>query len=254
MKLFSQISGEGAPLIIMHGVFGMGDNWATLGRKWSEHFQVHLLDMRNHGRSPHSDEFSYPKMSDDLVEYLDNKNIEKANLIGHSMGGKAAMLFACQNPEKIAKLVVADIAPKKYKPHHQAITDALQALDLENIKSRSEAEKQFKIQEESVQQFLLKSLYWKEKNQLAFRFNVDVIAREVSKVNEPLPDQAVFYGKTLFVRGGNSQYILDEDFGLIHDHFPKAKMETIQGAGHWLHAEKPRAFFEVVHRFFEDGG
>lgn len=251
MKLYSQILGEGEPLIIMHGVFGMSDNWQTLGRKWSENYEVHLLDMRNHGRSPHSEDFSYELMSDDLVEYMDSHNIEKARILGHSMGGKVAMLFSVFNPERTERLVVADIAPKPYKPHHQQILDALQNLDLQNIESRAEASEQFAIKEEGTRQFLLKSLYWKDKGQLAWRFNVPVIAREIVNVGEGLAGQAIYYGPTLFVRGGNSWYIKDDDMDEIAIHFPEARLETIDGAGHWLHAEKPREFFSVVDAFLK---
>lgn len=251
MKLYSKIMGEGKPLIIMHGVFGMGDNWQTLGREWSKKYQVHLLDMRNHGRSPHSDEFSYELMSDDLLEYLDSHNLEKADILGHSMGGKVAMLFAVFNPERTHKLVVADIAPKPYEPHHQKILEALNNLDLDKISSRNEAEEQFEIEDEGTRQFLLKSLYWKDKNKLDWRFNLPVIGREIEKVGEPLPDQAIYYGPSLFVRGENSWYIQDEDIEDITAHFPEAKLETIKGAGHWLHAEKPREFFNIVDKFLE---
>lgn len=233
----------------MHGVFGMGDNWQTLGRQWSDNFEVHLVDMRNHGRSPHSEEFSYDVMSDDLVEYLDDHKIDKAYIIGHSMGGKVAMHFATLNPERVEKLVIADIGPKSYKPHHQEIIDALQSLDLENITSRTEAQEQFAINEPGTKQFLLKSLYWKEKGQLAWRFNVPVIAREIVKVGEALPPNAIYNGEVLFVRGGNSWYIKDEDWDGILEHFPEADLATIDGAGHWLHAEKPKEFFKSVNSF-----
>lgn len=249
MKLYSQISGEGTPLIIMHGVFGMGDNWQTLGRKWSNDYEVHLLDMRNHGRSPHSDVFSYEAMSDDLLEYMADHSIEKADIIGHSMGGKVAMHFAALNPDKVLKLVVADIGPKSYKPHHQQILEALKSLDLPNISSRGEAEEQFGIHDPGTKQFLLKSLYWEEKGKLAWRFNVPVIAREIEKVGESLPANAVYYGDVLFIRGGKSWYIKDEDWDDILGHFPDATLETIDGAGHWLHAEKPKEFYEIVSEF-----
>ncbi len=251
MKLYSNVVGEGEPLIIMHGVFGMSDNWQTLGRKWSEEYEVHLLDMRNHGRSPHSDEFSYELMSDDLVEYLDDKNIDKAKIIGHSMGGKVAMLFSVFNPERTEKLVVADIAPKPYKPHHQIILEALQSLNLDKIESRGEADEQFAIKDEGTRLFLLKSLYWKEKGRLDWRFNLPIIAREIEKVGEPLPAQAIYYGPTLFVRGGDSWYIKDDDMDEIQAHFPEAQLETIDGAGHWLHAEKPHEFFNKVNDFLK---
>jgi pimeloyl-ACP methyl ester carboxylesterase len=254
MKLYSRILGEGKPLIIMHGVFGMGDNWQTLGRQWAKEYQVHLLDMRNHGRTEHKDEFSYELMSDDLLEYMEAHQIEKALILGHSMGGKVGMLFSVLNPERVEKLIVADIAPKEYEPHHQKILEALHALDLEVIRSRGEAESQFSayIKDEGTKQFLLKSLFWKEKGKLAWRFNLNAISREINQVGDALPNTAIFFGKTMFVRGGNSWYIKDEDEDLILDHFPDASLETVAGAGHWLHAEKPKEFFITVDAFLKD--
>lgn len=251
MNLHSKVMGQGEPMIIMHGVFGMGDNWQTLGRKWAENFEVHLLDMRNHGKSDHSNEFSYDIMCDDLTDYLDQNNINKAIILGHSMGGKVAMLFSVLHPKRVSKLIVGDIGPMAYKPHHQEIIHALQSLKLDNIKSRGEAEKQFStyIDDLDTRQFLLKSLYWKEKGLLAWRFNLEVIAREILKVGEALPSTAIFSGPTAFIRGGNSWYIKDEDEDFILDHFPDAQLLTIDGAGHWLHAEKPLEFFELVSRF-----
>lgn len=233
----------------MHGVFGMSDNWSTLARRWSEQYEVHALDMRNHGKSPHSDEFSYELMSDDLLEYMEDHSIEKANIIGHSMGGKVAMLFAVLNPTRTNKLVVADIAPKPYEPHHQKILDALLSLDLPNIGTRQEADEKFKIHDFGTRQFLLKSLYWKEKGLLDWRFNVKVIAREIEKVGEELPPQAIYASPTLFIRGSKSNYILDEDVDRIDAHFPEATLATIEGAGHWLHAEKPKEFYSIVNDF-----
>ncbi len=251
MKLFSKIIGAGEPLLILHGVFGSGDNWGTLGKQWSETYEVHLIDARNHGHSPHSDAFSYDLMADDLLEYMDTHKLEKARIIGHSMGGKVAMLFAVYNPERITKLLIADIAPKAYKPHHQNILSALSELDLERIDNRSDAQDAFAIKDEGTRQFLLKSLYWKEKGKLAWRFNLPIIAKEIENVGEALPNQAVFYGATLFARGGKSNYIEDEDMELILRHFPEASLKTIEGAGHWLHAEKPKEFFEIANAFLE---
>ena len=251
MKLYSKIMGEGEPLIIMHGVFGMGDNWQSLGRKWAQDFEVHLLDMRNHGKSPHAEEFSYELMSEDLLEYMDDRQMDKAFIIGHSMGGKTAMLFSVLNPDRVSKLIIADIAPKPYKPHHQEILEALNSLKLDEIKSRTEAEDQFsnKIQDLGTRQFLLKSLYWKEKGLLEWRFNLKVIEREIMKVGDGLVANAIFNGPGLFLRGGNSWYIKDEDEDQILEHFPQASLETIEGAGHWLHAEKPIEFFEIANGF-----
>lgn len=254
MQLYSKKLGEGKPLIIMHGLFGMSDNWQTLGKKWAEQFEVHLLDMRNHGRSSHSEEFSYEIMSDDLAEYFEKENLGKAHILGHSMGGKVAMLFAVLNPNQLDKLIVADISPKYYKPHHGEIITALKGLDLPNLKSRGEAEKQFAqlLDDAGVRQFLLKSLYWESKEKLNWRFNLEAIANRIENVGTEMPSHAIHYGDTLFVRGGKSNYIQQKDIDLIVEHFPDAEIETIDGAGHWLHAEKPKEFYEVVTRFLVD--
>jgi len=254
MKLYSKEFGDGPHLIIMHGLFGMGDNWQTLGKKWAENYHVHLLDLRNHGKSPHDDVFTYSAMSDDLLEYFDGNNIEKANVLGHSLGGKVAMLFATLNPEKVEKLIVADIAPRYYKPHHTEIIEALQALDVDNIKSRNEAQEKFSglLPDPGVRQFLLKSLHWETKEKLNWRFNLPTIAREIENVGESLPDIAVFDKETLFVRGSKSNYIQDKDLDLISRHFTNYRLETIEGAGHWLHAEKPEDFYSTVSSFLSN--
>ena len=253
MKLYSQILGEKeAPaLIIMHGVFGMGDNWQTLGRKWAEQYAIHLLDMRNHGRSPHSEAFSYDLMTADLLEYLNEHQLSEAYILGHSMGGKVAMQFAVEHPEKTARLIVADMAPRPYEPHHGFIIEALQSLDFEKLSSRKEAEKALakKIDNPGIRQFLLKSLYWKEKEQLAWRFNVPVIGKAVAQSGHYLPANAVYSGASLFLRGGKSEYLKDSDWNEIKKHFTNAELATIEGAGHWVHAEKPREFKAAVDAF-----
>ena len=251
MKLYSKILGEGAPLVILHGLFGMSDNWQTLGRKWAEDFEVHLLDMRNHGRSPHSPEFNYEEMSDDVLEYLDTHGLPSAHIIGHSMGGKIAMLFAVLHEDRVDKLVIADIAPKLYPPHHQDIIAALKNLDLTSMTNRKEAEEAFQITDPGTRQFLLKNLYWKEKSVLDWRFNLNIIADQINEVGERLPAQAMYHGPTIFVRGGKSGYITDEDMYEIEAHFPQAQLLTIDGAGHWLHAEKPQEFFDEVSGFLK---
>lgn len=256
MKLLhAKIIGEGKPLIILHGFLGMGDNWKTLGSEFSQHgFQVHLIDQRNHGRSFHSDLFSYDDMSGDLLNYLNHHNIEKASVLGHSMGGKTAMLFASQHPEKVEKLIVADIAPRYYAPHHQDILEGLNALDFNHIHSRTEADKELAkhIQVKSIRQFLLKNLYWQEKETLGFRFNLKTLTEKVNQVGVALPKEASYSGKTLFLRGGNSDYIQPIDDPVIKDHFPLATTITITNAGHWLHAENPKMFFKTVLDFLND--
>jgi pimeloyl-ACP methyl ester carboxylesterase len=252
MKLVSRVYGEGRPLIILHGLFGMNDNWQTHAKNYAElGFEVHTLDQRNHGQSPHSDDFSYQLMADDLLEYLQDCNIKKASIIGHSMGGKVAMLFAAQHPEFVEKLLVVDIAPKAYPLHHQKYFKALKQLDFETLKSRGEADKILAkyIENFGVRQFLLKSLYWVEKGKLALRFNLKAIEVNINMVGEPLFEDAVFTGETLFINGSESGYILPEDEELIHHHFPMARIYTIENAGHWVHAEAPEEFADVSTRF-----
>ncbi len=254
MLLHSKILGKGEPLLILHGYFGMGDNWKSLANKFTEHFEVHLIDQRNHGRSFHSDDFNYELLVDDLKEYIDHYKLGKVNLLGHSMGGKTVMLFAVSYPDKVKKLVVVDIAPKYYPPHHQFILDALNAVDFDKISSRREVESILKnyINEEGIRQFLLKNVYWKEKGKLAYRFNLDSLTENNQEVGEALPPFTTFEGETLFLKGENSGYITDEDFPLIEAHFPNSKIVVIKNSGHWLHAENPTQFYEEVLNFLLD--
>lgn len=253
MKLFSRILGaNGKPLVVMHGLFGMSDNWQTHGKSWADAgFQVHLLDMRNHGQSPHSPEHTYQAMADDVLEYFDDQKIENAIVIGHSMGGKVAMLFASQHPARTDKLVVVDIAPKGYPVHHDEIIAGLRALDFGVLKSRGEADKVLgqHLSIPAIRQFLLKSLYWKTKEELAFRFNLDAVEANIDMVGAPLATLAFYDQPTLFVRGALSNYIKDGDEQLIHRHFPQAKLVTIPNAGHWVHAEQAAAFYKAIGTF-----
>lgn len=253
MKLFSRIYGEGGrPLIILHGLFGMSDNWQTHAKHLAEiGFETHVLDQRNHGQSPDSTEFSYCLMAADLEEYIKDHKLHSPCIIGHSMGGKVAMLYATQHLSSIKKLIVVDIAPKAYPVHHRQILDGLLSLDFDKIKSRTQADEALAkhIDNEAVRMFLLKSLYWKEKGRLALRFNLDAINNNIEMVGEPLLDKAEFKGETLFIRGEQSNYIKEEDEVLIHHHFPLARIHSIARAGHWVHAEAPDEFSDVVSRF-----
>ena len=252
--LYSKIEGSGKPLLILHGFLGMSDNWKSLGVQFaSDGFQVHLLDLRNHGRSFHSDEFSYELMVQDVYDYCKTNNLEKINIIGHSMGGKTAMLFAVTYPEMIEKLIVADIGPKFYPQHHQTILEGLNAVDFSKKPSRNEVEEIVSnyITDFGTRQFLLKSLYWQEPGQLAFRFNLAVFNKKIEEIGKPLLENSVFSKPTLFIRGGNSNYILDTDFVNIKQHFPNSKIETISNTGHWLHAENPEVFYKMTRSFLE---
>jgi len=252
--LHSRIEGTGKPLLIIHGFLGMSDNWKSFGALYAvEGFQVHILDLRNHGKSFHSDDFSYDIMSEDVLEYCQANNLEKVAIIGHSMGGKVAMLFATKYPNKIEKLIVADIGPKYYAPHHQDILAGLNAVDFSSKPSRTEVEETLYpfIPDFGTRQFLMKNLYWKEPGQLDFRFNLKVFNEKTEVIGTALPENALFENPTLFIRGGNSKYILDTDLPEIKKHFHNFELATIPNVGHWLHAENPKQFFEETARFLK---
>lgn len=246
MVLHSVIQGEGKPLLIIHGFLGMSDNWKTLAVQYvAAGFQTHAIDMRNHGKSFHADEFTYEAMVQDLVEYISFHKLGKVDIIGHSMGGKAAMFFAIQYPQLLDRLVVADIGPKYYKPHHQDVMAALNAVDFSIHTDRAAVEAAMEpyLPDFGTRQFLLKSVYWVEPGkQLGFRFNLDAFNKVIDNIGEALPEDGRFDGPTLFLRGDKSNYIKDEDMDLIKSHFPKAELKEIKNAGHWLHAENPKDF------------
>lgn len=255
MLLHSRIEGEGRPLLIIHGFFGMSDNWKSLASLYvAEGFQVHMIDMRNHGKSFHSDQFNYSVMSNDILEYCQHYDLLKVSIIGHSMGGKVAMLFATTYPDMVEKLIVADIGPKYYAPHHDDILAGLNAIDFSAKPSRAEVEEILNpfIPDFGTRQFLMKNLYWIEPGQLAFRFNLPIFNTKIYSIGEALPKENHFHKTTLFIRGGNSNYILDSDLPEIKKHFPNFELVTIPNVGHWLHAENPKLFFEETARFLKN--
>lgn len=253
--LYSRIEGEGQPLLIIHGFLGMSDNWKSFGALYAaEGFQTHMLDLRNHGKSFHSEDFTYEVMSNDVLEYCRNHHLDKVSIIGHSMGGKVAMLFATKHPEMVDKLIVADIGPKYYAPHHQDIFAGLNAVDFSKQSSRSEVEETLMpfIPDFGTRQFIMKNVYWVEPGQLGFKFNLDVFNKNNDVIGDELPKEALFENPTMFIRGGNSKYILDEDVPGIKKHFPNFELRTIPNVGHWLHAENPKLFFEETAHFLKE--
>jgi len=252
MKLNYKKLGEGEPLIILHGLFGMLDNWYTLGKKFAENFTVYLVDQRNHGQSPHSDVWNYRTMSDDLFEFFQEHNIEKANLIGHSMGGKTAMYFAGEHPERLNKLIVVDIAPKLYPMQHDEVLSALLSVDIENLKSRYEADEILSLAlgetDFGTKQFLLKNLSRKEKDNTKFewKFNLPVIAKNIQEVGAEITKGSEV--PTLFICAEKSQYITDSDKEKIKALYPVSEIISID-SGHWIHAEKPEEFYNSVMKF-----
>ena len=249
--LHSKIIGEGVPLLILHGYLGMGDNWKSLGNQFEEHFQIHLIDQRNHGRSFHADEFDYENLTKDLLNYIQYHNLENVILLGHSMGGKTAMLFAVKYPRVVDRLIIADISPRYYQPHHTDILKALNSVDFSIQNSRKLVDEKITelIPDIGVRSFLLKNVYWKEKGILAFRFNLQSLTKNNVEVGKALPSFTTFDKETLFLAGGNSGYIKENETPMIKVHFPKASIKTIANVGHWLHAEKPKVFYELVMSF-----
>ncbi len=261
MKLFYRKFGEGQAMIILHGLFGQSDNWNTLAKQFSEKgFGVYTVDQRNHGLSPHSDDWNYKVMSEDIRELIKEHELKNVVLLGHSMGGKTAMQFAFDHPEFLDKLIVADMAPKYYPMHHQGVLEALQAVDFNIVKTRKEVEEVLSryISDFGTKQFLLKNIFWIDDTEMAWRFNLKVIIQQIENVGknvehigDAMPLDIVCEVPALFLRGEHSNYVMEEDLGQISELFPNSKVETIAGAGHWLHAEKPKEFFEAVIKFIK---
>ena len=253
-NLFYNEYGDGHPLIILHGLLGASGNWHTLSRTvFSDYFRVLTVDQRNHGRSFHSDRHDYPAMAEDLWHFLDDLQIESTYLLGHSMGGKAAMYAALAFPDRIDQLIVVDMAPKEYPPYHASIIEALQALDPSDYDRREAIDDTLAASIESypIRQFLLKNLDY-DGEQYTWKMNLDAIATHYDTINQGVDTDRTFEGPTLFIRGATSDYITDEDVPQIRANFPQAEVVTIEGAGHWVHADAPEAFAEVVIDFLED--
>ena len=242
------------PLLILHGFMGTADNWHTLAQQFSTNRKVLTADLRNHGRSPHSDDFSIELMASDVLELMEQHHLSTVNLLGHSMGGKVAMYLALHHPEKVAKLLVADIAPRPYHRGHDDIFEALYAVDLPAITTRKEAEEAMlpHIPDFGVRQFLLKNLARTENGAFYWKMNLHVLHRNYEEIIVRITHHTPYQGPTLFVRGGLSNYIRDKDIPETEQLFPNSRMVTIPQAGHWVHAEQPRAFFDAVEAFLAE--
>ena len=244
--------GQGEPLIILHGLFGTLDNWQTLARGFGEHFTVFIVDVRNHGKSAWYETHRYTDIASDLNAFMEANWIHKAHLLGHSMGGKAVMQFAVDYPDKVDKLVVADIAPRTYAGGHETVFEALFAVDFTKINTRKEVEEILDkhIQDKGTVQFLLKSLTRNEDNSLlSWRMNVPVLYKYYKEILGNIAIPSPIENETLFLRGANSNYIQDTDWQSIQLLFPNATLNTIPNAGHWVHAEQPALFAKAVEEF-----
>jgi len=254
MKLFSRHYGEGPPVIILHGIFGFSDNWVTLGRKLAERYSVFLVDLRNHGLSPHSDVFDFPSMTEDIREFIEDHELGAPALIGHSLGGKVAMSVALYYPARLSRLVVVDIAPRAYKPSHQNILEGLSSLKPEKISSRREADEHLQrfIPEAPIRQFLLKNLV-RDGNSYRFKLNLKAIKRNMDKIYRELDPSLKYPGPALFIRGALSNHIRPADEKTIQSMFPHSRLVTIEAAAHWVHADQPETFLRTVLDFLESG-
>lgn len=256
MQLHFREIGEGQAFVILHGLFGYSDNWQTHAKKIADYYRVILVDQRNHGHSAWSEDFSYELMAEDLKELCNQLGLKKMILMGHSMGGKTAMVFAQKYPELIDKLIIVDMGIKSYPMHHEEIIRGLKAIDLSKNPGRAEAEAQLApyVASFGIRQFLLKNLYWNEETakgsngvkKLAWRMNIPVLEREMAEILKAVDPGVEVFVPTLFIRGEQSNYILDEDWPGIEAVFPDATLASVPGAGHWVHAEAPKEFLDLV--------
>lgn len=250
MELFFRELGQGQPIVMLHGIFGSSDNWLTQSKILSEKYRTFALDLRNHGQSPHDEAFDYNVMVEDVVDFINSKQLTDAVVIGHSMGGKVAMNLALAHPDKLSKLIVVDIAPKEYDMSDYIYTKALNAISIDSIATRQEADEALSefVPEPDVRQFLLKNLQRKAEGGFNWKLNLPSITANILNVGRAVQSKGTFDKPTLFVRGSKSRYILDGDIENIKSIFPAAEFETLD-AGHWVPAEKPMEFVEVVKKF-----
>ena len=250
--IFSRVYGKGAPLVIIHGLFGMSDNWNTLGKRFAEKFNVHIVDLRNHGRSFHSNDFSYNFMAEDIEKYIHSLNLDSPIIIGHSLGGKVGMNLALRSNIKFRKLIVVDIAPKKYSvDFHKNILEFLSSISIKEFSSRVQIDELLssEIKDFSVRQFLMKNLYRDTKKEFNWRFNIMVLKEKLENISGvDFLDKKINI-PTLFLSGERSNYINEDDKQLISNYFDNYQIYTIANSGHWIHAEQPELFYNSVISF-----
>lgn len=251
MLNFKKFGTDGDVLIILHGLFGSLDNWQGIAQALSDQYIVFIVDQRNHGKSDHFDEHNYALMASDLLEFMDQQDIHSAHLLGHSMGGKTVMQFALNYPDRLEKLIVADISPRYYAPHHQTILKALNSVDLAAVESRDEVSRVISenISNPSIVQFLMKGLARTSESGFRWKFNLKVLTEQIDNIGEALDGHAYITNPTLVLKGDRSDYILKEDEDLFEEMFPQLDFAVISNAGHWLHAENPKDFISEVLSF-----
>ena len=251
MILAFEVVGKGEPLIILHGFLGSSDNWRVISRRLGAHYKVFAIDLRNHGRSPHSDIFDYDVMAADLREFVEQQSLRSIALLGHSMGGKVAMKFAIEYSEQIDRLIIVDIGPKPYEPSKRYLLEALLSLDLTRYKSFADvgAALAAEIPGESLRKFLLKNLARDSNGRLHWKVHLEAIYQNYDKLAQGFAPGRTFDKPTLFIRGGRSNYIEDDDAPLIRQIFLQAEIATLPAAGHWVHIDTPEEFLQTVLNF-----
>jgi len=251
MKLHYRVFGGGPPLVILHGLLGSLDNWVPLAQRFAANFQVFLLDLRNHGRSPHSTDTSYELMAEDVCQFLREHKLPAVHLLGHSMGAKVAMRFAQLHPAAVVRLIVVDMSPREYPARHDTLLDAMHALDLGKYQRRDQIDHELAVAvpNRSVRQFVLKNLGRDEAGRLIWKPNIASLRSSYGQLRANLPASTAFDVPALFVRGDKSDYVLDDDLPLIRGLFPHVTFATIEPAGHWVHADAPDEFCQLVAEF-----
>ncbi len=258
MKLFFRTYGDDGPaIIILHGLFGISDNWVTFGKKLAgAGYKVYIPDQRNHGQSPHSSTFNYLALTDDLYEFIEEHEIKNPVLLGHSMGGKVTSRFALENPEILKKVIIVDISLRAYasRSKHAEIIDGMRRIDFNMAKSRKQVDMLLteRIPDFRIRQFILKNLYWKDKDRLNWRINFEAICANLEDMFDGIDTIDRFNKPALFIKGGLSDYILPEDFPTIKYNFPKSEIVTIENTSHWVHAEAPEEFAKLVFGFLKE--
>ena len=253
MELYYRKSGGGEPLIILHGLFGSGMNWSTLSKFFAQRYEVYLVDQRNHGKSPHDDIFNYDVMAADMAQFFVDHDIESASIIGHSMGGKTAIQLALAYPSLVNKLVAVDMGIKEQPVQDAILQEGLLSLDFDSILTRKAADKAMEayIPDWGTRQFILQNIHWTADKKLGWRMNVKAIIENIDEIGREIVVHDPYQGEALFVKGALSDYIVSQDIPSLMKAFPKAKIEEIPNAGHWVHADNPTYFGEVVMRFLE---
>jgi esterase len=251
VELTFKTFGQGAPIIILHGLFGTLDNWQTIAKQLADHHSVYILDQRNHGRSPHSPIMNYHVMVEDLRHFMESHWIHRAYMVGHSMGGKTAMNFALEHPDMVEKLIVVDIAPGRYIGMHHAIFEGLKLLESGDFSDRNDADHKLHdlIPHRTVRQFLLKNLTRNKSGAFELKLNLPVLEKNYQNLLERVVSSHVFEKPTLFIRGSDSTHVLAKDEPDIHALFPNSVVETVRGAGHWVHHDKPQELVKLVREF-----